>query len=272
MELDDVTRFRSRPHERFNHPDRRAALRCPGLTNWLRQSGRVTEDLCASPNRPTQLQGLGAERDLLADPVPDCARTKVDQPGAVALHDFTVDAQLAAGAQVLDHVPVHGALVLAAGVRVARAHREVHRAGDLLVEEDVPGEAGDPRVAAQAELAQSAGALVRREHLLQKLLALLGARLDDLARAEDEPCADDVVAEVDGRELGVRDHALGAVLERAVEDLSVRHVAEAGGDDTFAAFDPDREVRALARDADGTAAVKACLDLLHPRFLGVPVE
>ena len=98
----------------------------------------------------------------------------LDQPGAVALDELAVDGDLAARTEVFDHVPVDGALVLAARVGVARADREVHGAGDLLVEEDVAREARDPRVAAEPELAEAARARVGREDLAQELLALLG--------------------------------------------------------------------------------------------------
>ena len=113
---------------------------------------------------------------------------------------------------------------------------------------------------------------VGREHLLEELVALLGARLDDFAAAEDEPRPDHVVAEVDGRELGVGDHALGTVLHRAEEDLSVGHVAEARRDDALSSLDPDREVGAFALDVDRATPVEPLLDLQHPLLLGVPVE
>ena len=156
--------------------------------------------------------------------------------------------------------------------RCSSRHGEVDGSVHLLVEENVAREAGDPRIAAEAELAEAARAVVRREDLLQELLALVGARLDDLAGTEDEPRPDDVVAEVDGRELRVGDHALGAVLQRAVEHLAVGHVAEAGGDDAVPAFDPDREVGSVSEDADRASPVEVLLDLPHARFLGVPVE
>ena len=93
-----------------------------------------------------------------------------------------------------------------------------------------------------------------------------------LPLAEDEPRADDVVAEVHGRELRVGDHALGRVLDRAVEDLAVGHVAEAGRDDALAAVDPERQVGVRADDVHRAPAVEALLDLAHPLLLGVPVE
>src|SRR5436309_3175037 len=60
----------------------------------------------------------------------------LDQPGPIALDEPAVCVQLAARAEVLDDVPVHGADVRAAGERVRVADREVHGAVDLLVEAD----------------------------------------------------------------------------------------------------------------------------------------
>ena len=55
---------------------------------------------------------------------------------AVLLDDLAVGAQPAARAEVADHVPVHGALVRPAGLRIGAAEREVDGAADLLVEQD----------------------------------------------------------------------------------------------------------------------------------------
>ena len=75
------------------------------------------------------------------------------------------------------------------------------RAVDLLVEADVPREALDSLVAADAELAEDACPCVRRERLQQEVLAGLGACVDDLPAFEDEPHLRHLVPEVNGREL-----------------------------------------------------------------------
>ena len=84
-----------------------------------------------------------------------------------------------------------------------------------------------------------------------------------LPLAEDEPRADDVVAEVDRGELGVRDHAFGGVLDRAVEDLAVGHVAEAGRDDALAALDPERAGRCRRRRC-GRSSPRSKRSLIRP--------
>src|SRR5581483_12226014 len=76
-------------------------------------------------------------RAPLSDTSGECPQTRLDQPGAVLLDDVAVQLDAPAAAQVLDHVPVERADVLAADVRVALAERHVDRAGHLLVEEDV---------------------------------------------------------------------------------------------------------------------------------------
>jgi hypothetical protein len=63
----------------------------------------------------------------------------------------------------------------------------VHRAADLLVEEDRPDRAADAEVGADPDLAQAPRALVGGERLAQVVLADVRARLDDLAAAERQP-------------------------------------------------------------------------------------
>ena len=82
----------------------------------------------------------------------------------------------AAAAQVADEVPVQRGLVLAAGLGVRAAEREVDGAADLLVEEDRADRALDAEVRADAELAEEPRAGVGRERALEVLVALLGAR------------------------------------------------------------------------------------------------
>ena len=90
-----------------------------------------------------------------------------DDEAPVLLERLAVDLDPAAPAQVADQVGVDGALVLAAGLRVARADRHVDGAADLLVEQDVAGAAVDPVVGADPELAEPAGALVGVEQLIR---------------------------------------------------------------------------------------------------------
>jgi hypothetical protein len=68
-------------------------------------------------------------------------------------------------AQVADHVPVHGRLVRAAGLRIGAADGEVDGAADLLVEQDRADRAVDAEVRADADLAEARRALVGGERL-----------------------------------------------------------------------------------------------------------
>src|SRR4051794_12220397 len=90
-----------------------------------------------------------------------------DHELAVALQLLAVDRDRAAPAQVADEVPVHGGLVHAATLRVARADRHVDGAAELLVEQHLLGRLGDAVVRADAELAQATRAIIRVEHLVQ---------------------------------------------------------------------------------------------------------
>src|SRR5918997_6100504 len=167
---------------------------------------------------------------------------------AVLLNDLAVGRQAAAMPQVADHVPVDGALVRAAGLRVRAADREVHGAADLLVEQDRPDRAVDAAVRADADLAEAAGAGVRVERGQQVVVTALGARADHHPAAELELDAGHLHA---ARARGDReaDPALGGVLVRPGEDLARRHVPAAVGVDPRAAADAHPQVRALRLDA-----------------------
>src|SRR3954451_11594460 len=82
-----------------------------------------------------------------------CQRAALELPDAVLLHELALDVELAAAAQILDHVPMHGALVLPADHREAVAHRKVDRSLDLLVEQRVSHVVLDAGVAADPEFA-----------------------------------------------------------------------------------------------------------------------
>src|SRR2546427_9854588 len=84
----------------------------------------------------------------------------LDEPAAALLDELAVELQLSALAQVLDDVPVELADVLAAYLRQAVPEREVDGAVDLLVEKRVLHVLGDPRIAADPELAEAPGSLV----------------------------------------------------------------------------------------------------------------
>ena len=66
-----------------------------------------------------------------------------------------------------------------AGLGIGHADREVDRAADLLVEQDLLREAVDAVVGADAELAQAARALVGVERLDQEVLVALRRGVDD---------------------------------------------------------------------------------------------
>src|SRR5439155_15773641 len=157
------------------------------------------------------------------------------------LDDLPVGADPPAAAQVADEVPVQRALVAAARLRVRAAEGEVDGAADLLVEQDRPDGAVDPEVGADAELAQPARPRVGRQGLAQVVLAALGARLDDLAVAEDELHPRDVDAGGRGGDVEA-DAPVRAVLVRAGEDLAAGHVALPVGVDPRAALDAERQV------------------------------
>src|SRR3954452_18912766 len=174
-----------------------------------------------------------------------------------------------AAAQVADEVPVQGARVLAARLRIRAPEREVDGAADLLVEEDRAGRAVDAEVRPDPELAEVARAAVGLERTLEVLVARLGPRRDDLPVAELELDAVDVDAR--GRRAhGEADPPARARLVRAGEDLAARHVALAVRVDPRAAGDAEREVGAVRLDADVAGALQAGDELGLERAQPVP--
>src|SRR6476661_130925 len=148
-----------------------------------------------------------------------------ESPAAAFLHRFPVELDATAlAAHLLDDVPVELADVFPAHVGEAVAERQVHGAVDLLVEERVLHVPRDAGIAADAELAQEARALVELELLEQELLVRLGRGVDDLPALEAEPDPAHLAAGVDGRELAEHDLALGRILDRRGEKLPAGHV------------------------------------------------
>ena len=129
-----------------------------------------------------------------------------------------------------------------------RAEREVHRPADLLVEERVAGELAHRMVEPERELAGPPGAVVERQHLAQER-ALARPRLDHLAGTELEFDAAHAPARV-ARRVAEADLAVDLRLDRAGEDLAVGEVLAAVAGDPRPPLDTEREVGAVADNAD----------------------
>lgn len=87
------------------------------------------------------------------------------EESAVFADELAVDGDLAALAEVADHVPMQAGLVRRAGFGVGGADGRVEGAADLLVEQRVLGILGDRVIASKGQLAKDAGAGVLVEHL-----------------------------------------------------------------------------------------------------------
>src|SRR5262245_62692147 len=94
--------------------------------------------------------------------------------------ELAVGVDLTLVAEVADHVPVEPRLVLPTRGPEAGTQREVHRAADLLVEEDVAREAVDLVVEAECDLAERPRA-VRLQQGGEIVAATRGLRPADLA-------------------------------------------------------------------------------------------
>src|SRR5690606_32140770 len=124
---------------------------------------------------------------------------------------------------------------------------EVHGAADLLVKEHVPAEPLDPVVRADSYLAKVRSAVVGREERLQQVLASGCARLDDLSVLKGEANILDLFPGVNSGEAEA-DRAVGRILHRSGEDLSVGEVALAVGADPRPSPHAKREVGPVADD------------------------
>src|SRR6476661_8022496 len=138
-------------------------------------------------------------------------------------HELTVGVDLAILAEVADHVPVQTGFVPAAELLEARAECEVHRAADLLVEENVACEAVDLVVQPERGFAEDARPLVHVEERLKERVPVAGLGVDDATALEAQANVLHPAPLEDGgkREANL---ALGLRLDRAREDLPVGHV------------------------------------------------
>src|SRR2546426_9842909 len=136
-------------------------------------------------------------------------------------HELAVGVDLAIRAEVADHVPMQARLVAAAELLEAGPEREVHRAADLLVEQDVAREAVDLIVETEGGLTEDAGALVHVEERLQIVVPDPRLGLDDASVGEAQANVIPATPLEDRRERET-DLAFGPGLDRAREDLAVR--------------------------------------------------
>ena len=122
------------------------------------------------------------------------------------------------------------------------------RAADLLVEERVLRVLRDPVVQTEGELADPAGAVVHRNHLLEEVLPARRGRLDDLTRFEAQPHIVHLATLEYGGEREA-DGALDAVLDWTRERFPVGEVLAAACRYPRTAGDTDTQVRVLCNDA-----------------------
>ncbi len=113
----------------------------------------------------------------------------------------------------------------------------MHRAADLLVEQDIPRELVYPVVQPERDLAQIACALVLVEHREQELLPARCSGVDHFTVLEREPDVLHLVSAVDSRVCEAHRAGRG-VLDGPCKHLAIREVVGAAGVDPLAAADP----------------------------------
>ena len=147
-------------------------------------------------------------------------------------------------------------LVQPAELREARAERDVDRPADLLVEEDVAREAVDLVVEPERQLAEDGRAGVHLEQRAEEVDAAGGLGRDHAPAFEAKPDVGDLAAFEDpGKAEADLAPCLG--LDRAGEDLAVRHVRVAVGLLPLPPGDAERQIGVRPDDAQ-------LADLLEP--------
>src|SRR3954471_7699066 len=228
----------------------------------------VDSSVTRSPSR-TRVQKLTSTSAIrswrLSDMLDGARRRRVAQEAAVLPDQLAVSVHLAFLTEVADQVEVKRGPVPAAQVLEAHSEGQVHRAADLLVEEDVAREAVDLIVEPERELAHAGCSFVHREERLEVRLSTGGLGFDDAALFEPKP---DVVhlATVEHGRKGEPDRAVDACLHRAGVDLAVRDVLTPVSRAPGSAFDDDGEIGVLADDVELPNAA----ELAGPRLQLLP--
>src|ERR671936_1136515 len=174
-------------------------------------------------------------------------RFRVSEEGAAPPDELAVGIDLPFAAEVADQVEMERGAVPAAEILESHPECQVHRAADLLVEKDVPGEAVDFVVEAKGDLAHPSRALVHVEQCPQIGLSPGGLRGYDPAVLETEAHVVDLPPCVDRGEAEP-ERPVDAGLDRARVDLAVRDVVEPARRCPRPAFDGDRQVGVFADD------------------------
>src|SRR5207245_11199964 len=141
-------------------------------------------------------------------------RLCVPNARAVPPDQVAVRVHLAVVAQVADEVPVQPRLVAPTEMLEGRAERDVHGAADLLVEEDVAGEAVDLVVEPERGLAENPRARIHLEERREVVLTASCLCRDDTAALEAQPHVLDL-APVEARREREADLTFRCVLRRA---------------------------------------------------------
>jgi hypothetical protein len=164
---------------------------------------------------------------------------------SVLADQFAVEPHLAAAPFLaLDqhHVPVDRALVAVAAILVSLARREVQRAGDFLVEQDVAHRIQNVRIEAERKFADVTRAGVRVQNLIQPL-RVVRRGLDDFAVLEFQPDVFKLRARIKRRRVEL-DDAVHGIFHRAGKHFAVGNVAVALAHLRADALDAEVKVRA----------------------------
>src|SRR5438034_6994584 len=154
--------------------------------------------------------------------------------------ELAVGVDLPIRAEVADHVPVQTGLVPAAELLEARAECEVHRAADLLVEEDVAREAVDLVVQPERSLTKNARPRVHVDERLEERVPVAGFGVDDPTTLEAQPNVLDA-APLEDRRKREANVAFGLRFDRARKDLPIGHVQLAVGGEPIATGEVDAQ-------------------------------
>ncbi len=103
------------------------------------------------------------------------------------------------------------------------------------------------RIIAEGELAEITSALVQRQHLVKKCLALLCAGLSNFSIFEDETNAFDSATTIGSGNIELND-AVRAIFNRSGKEFAAGEISFAVAIDEYAVFDRECQVSAIAFD------------------------
>src|SRR6266404_2695537 len=159
------------------------------------------------------------------------------------------------------HVPVDLAPVSIVCFLISLSWRQVKRAGDFLIKQNVAHRLEDAGIKPEREFACVTRAGIGVENLVQ-FFRLIACRSDDLATIEFESDAVESGPLIDARRVK-RHVTFHGIFHRAAENFTVGNVAVATADDGWNSLDTETQIGAGTSDVNAVRLFHEPLERLH---------